>query len=462
VVILGTRYNSLLNKRELVGGGVNIDLTDCTEYTPFTVDYMSLHDYDASFAEQAPDSLIVMLVSSASLDRQQGSWLCVDNLVLWHDTCAAVVAPSAVADIHEAALTWGAAGAVNGFELEYGVAGFTPGNGIVVTTADSAYAFVGLAANTQYDVYIRTVCDNNIYGDWTQSGFTTLADTCTSVLDLEVVTDPDSPSDYILSWSGYSDPIVWEIEYGLRGFEHGSGTVLTMNVTTLNLSLFGLRGNNWYDVYVRSVCGNNVHGEWSMVQFHTEPDTCARVVAILVDSSAAALTSDNMVSGYVAEWQSTFEPGTWEVEYGIEGGQYTSASQQLPTLEFPELQPGSLYVLRVRAVCDDSIFGDWESIVFRTMDTIADTTPVVSIVTAFATPDYRYTISPNPANGRCVVSLCDMPTAELRLYTSDGRLLQVVGNVSQTATLDLPSPGVFLLQIITPDGTLSGKIVNRR
>jgi hypothetical protein len=40
--------------------------------------------------------------------------------------------------------------------------------------------------------------------------------------------------------------------------------------------------------------------------------------------------------------------------------------------------------------------------------------------------------------------------------------LQVVGNVSQTATLDLPSPGVFLLQIITPDGTLSGKIVNRR
>ena len=84
VVILGTRYNPLLHRREVVGGGANIALTDHSSYTAFTVDYHSLHDYDASFAEQAPDSLIVMLISSASQNRQQGSWMCVDNLNLWH------------------------------------------------------------------------------------------------------------------------------------------------------------------------------------------------------------------------------------------------------------------------------------------------------------------------------------------------------------------------------------------
>lgn len=461
VVILGTRYNSALSKREIVGGGFNIALTDCTEYTPFTVDYMSLHEYDASFALQDPDSLIVLLVSSASLDRQQGSWLCVDNLALWHDTCADIAGFTAVSDIHEAVLNWNGDASVDAFEMEYGPAGFATGSGIPVTVFDTTYMLLGLFANTQYEVHLRTLCGTSIYGGWDTVVFTTLPDTCTHVVNLHTEAVPDSPGEYELLWTGYSEPYVWVVEYGLRGFEHGTGAVLTLNEPVLNLSLLGLRGNNWYDIYVRSLCGNNVYGEWSMVQFHTDPDTCARVVAIVVDSSAAALTPDNMVSGYVADWQSTFEPGAWEVEYGIGNGQYTSVTSQQPSLEFPLLQPGSWYELRVRAVCDDSIYGNWESIEFRTMDTMADTTPVVSIATAFATSDFRYTVSPNPANGRCVVSLCDMPTAKLRLYTSEGRLLQVVANVSQTATLCLPSPGVFLLQIITPEGAMSGKIVNR-
>lgn len=84
VLLLGTRYNSTLGRREVVGGGVNLSLTDCESYTPFTVNYMSLHDIDESFTEQTPDSLIILLVSSASMNRQQGSYLCLDNLNLWH------------------------------------------------------------------------------------------------------------------------------------------------------------------------------------------------------------------------------------------------------------------------------------------------------------------------------------------------------------------------------------------
>ena len=84
VLLLGTRYNSTLGRREVVGGGVNLSLTDCESYTPFTVNYMSLHDLDTSFAEQTPDSLVILLVSSAGMNRQQGSYLCIDDLNLWH------------------------------------------------------------------------------------------------------------------------------------------------------------------------------------------------------------------------------------------------------------------------------------------------------------------------------------------------------------------------------------------
>lgn len=84
VILMGTRYNSTLGRREVVGGGLNLALTDNSEYTPFTVDYFSLHDFDSSFAEQAPDSLVIIMLSSAGTNRQQGSYLCLDNLNLWH------------------------------------------------------------------------------------------------------------------------------------------------------------------------------------------------------------------------------------------------------------------------------------------------------------------------------------------------------------------------------------------
>lgn len=189
VVLLGTRYNSTLHKREVVGGGVNISLTDCNEYTPFTVEYSSLHAFDASYAEQTPDSLIIMLISSASANRQQGSYLCLDTLNLWHvdppepDTCASIIDLTATPDIHEATLTWSTTAAVDGFELEYGLAGFEIGHGtslsVSANTSSNSVTIDSLAPETMYEVFLRSACLNGAYSDWVNVNFTTLADTTT-------------------------------------------------------------------------------------------------------------------------------------------------------------------------------------------------------------------------------------------------------------------------------------------
>lgn len=282
VLMLGTHYNSTLHKREVVGGGVNIALTDCADYTPFTVEYKSLHEYDASYAEQTPDSLIIMLVSSANLNRQQGSYLCVDSLALWH---------------------------------------------------------------------------------------------------VDPPVPPEPPA----------------------------------------------------------------------------PDTCAHITAIVLDSAAITLTDDQQVVGYVASWQSSFDPQGWEVEYGLEGfatGTGISTTVQLPTLALEPLQPESLYELRVRSLCNDTLYGDWETLLFQTMDT---TFTITAITAPFSNSQFSF--FPNPAHGQCVVNLSE--EAELRLYTPNGRLVHTATCHGAPFTLQLPSPGVFLLQIITPDGTLSKKIINR-
>ena len=71
------------------------------------------------------------------------------------------------------------------------------------------------------------------------------------------------------------------------------------------------------------------------------------------------------------------------------------------------------------------------------------------------------TVSPNPADGRCVVSLADGQPAELKLYGADGRLLQTIAYKGTPIELQLPSQGVFLLQATTAAGTMTRKIVNK-
>lgn len=368
VLLLGTRYNSTLHKRELVGGGVNIALTDCSSYTPFTVDYMSLHEYDASYPVQAPDSLIIMLVSSASMNRQQGSWLCVDNLVLWHDTCPDVTGITAVADIHEALLTWGANGSVNGYELEYGPTGFVQGSGTVVIPTGTSYSFSGLAASTQYDVYLRTVCNNGILGDWELVTFTTLQDTCASVVGLSATPDIHEA---VITWGATGSVSGYELEYGTAGFVQGNGTVVTSAGNSKTLT--SLAASTQYDVYVRSLCNNNVYGDWETVQFTTLQDTCASIVGL-------SATPD--IHEAVITWGATGSVNGYELEYGLAGfvqGSGTMLQLATDSYTLTELDANTAYDVYLRSSCG-TIYGQWYSVQFTTLgDTCAHIVDLVVV-----------------------------------------------------------------------------------
>lgn len=86
VLIFGTRYNTTTHRREVVGGGFSMDLTDVASYTPFEVTYSSLSEIVAGQPQVNADTIVVILCSSANADnRQQGSALYVDNLQLWAD-----------------------------------------------------------------------------------------------------------------------------------------------------------------------------------------------------------------------------------------------------------------------------------------------------------------------------------------------------------------------------------------
>jgi len=454
IVVLGTHYNPATHRRDIVGGGFSLALTDTGAYTPFTVAYEPLSALLPNAPTAAADSLVVLILSSANNSMQQGSKLYIDNLVLWSapDTCSHIYNLTAQTGIHEATLAWSADGTVAGYELEYGLAGFAAGSGTTQTTSSPSTTLAGLEADSDYEVRIRSHCSDSIYGEWNTLVFTTDPDTCATVIDLSIwnyVSD-DFPQ-YMIGWSGSSQPAHWEVEYGLLGFEHGEGTLMTTTSTSFELSELDLEPGSWYDFYVRSVCADSVYGEWDSVQHQTH---CAPVENIFVGDEELAITNNNMIGGYSVSWAPEGN-SQWDVCYGIYSDYPpdmwgTIVTVDTPYLALPVLQPDTRYTITVTPYCGDQNYGPTTTTSFQTMalDGIGERGAI------------SLTVSPNPARGQCLVTLGDEHPAEMRLYSIDGRLLQTLATDGSPLLLQLPARGIYLLQVSTSAGSTTLTIVN--
>lgn len=77
---------------------------------------------------------------------------------------------------HSAQLSWTENGSANLWNIEWGVAGFTLGSGnTILNVTQNPYTLNGLASNTSYDFYVRSVCSVSDVGAWSSvKNFTTL------------------------------------------------------------------------------------------------------------------------------------------------------------------------------------------------------------------------------------------------------------------------------------------------
>lgn len=162
---------------------------------------------------------------------------------------------------------------VNNYELKYGLEGFDPETqGVLVPALNNVNTYIinaDLAANTNYDVYVRTVCDadNDDYSNWTKASFTTYP-TCWVPVDLTVTGTTQTTA--TLSWANNelapTAATRWEVSYGPAGFgdpEYRGTKVETTNNTAFEVT--GLNHTTKYDFYVRAICSATDKSEWSAV-----------------------------------------------------------------------------------------------------------------------------------------------------------------------------------------------------
>lgn len=182
--------------------------------------------------------------------------------------CDGEITQISISDVEysTAVVNWESTGTADVWEVIYGEAGFDPyseGESKMVS-GNAETTLSGLFPETDYEVYVRPVCDINIPMDISDNEvFTTGMAPCFTPGNLQVSLSENAngvSGKFTWNLGGYEDQ--WEIIYGEPGFnpnESGTSIIVDGNPSTV---IADLTEDTEYDVYVRALCSENRASDW--------------------------------------------------------------------------------------------------------------------------------------------------------------------------------------------------------
>ena len=200
------------------------------------------------------------------INLEEGDWSAAMTFATAICPNVANVSAGNVTD-NSALIVWDLDDMAESWIVEYGYAGFDQGSGTIVPCTSNSFNATGLECETSYDFYVRAVCGTDWTSEnWARVSFTT--NECAEPCDAPFgVTATVNLNNVDVSWTPGEGNTAFEVEYGCRGFSHGSGTIV--NATEPHTTLTGLEYNTQYDLYVRALCGADNYSAWSPVTTFT-------------------------------------------------------------------------------------------------------------------------------------------------------------------------------------------------
>ena len=250
------------------------------------------------------------------------------------------------------------------FILEYGPAGYTPGNsiypgvgGTVINPAVSGLTVSGLDSGTDYDFYVRTDCETSYSENSAAGSVSTLACPTPDVANYTFINDTSALIQFNCATCIGTETIY--LEYGLNGFVPGTdslvgeGTVIQVQSSQTMIS--PLNPGTTYDVYFRVECDSAFSDNSEELILTTLGGDCA--------TPELPVVSNVVGTSFDVSWTCNDCTGgeTFIVEYGLEGhvpgvgvnpgagGTVVQASNS--PVSISGVLPESVYVVYVRTVC---------------------------------------------------------------------------------------------------------------
>ena len=175
--------------------------------------------------------------------------------------------------------SWTENGDASSWEIVLGLTGMDPDDATPILVTDNPYSFTGLTANTDYEWYVRAVCDGDNYSEWAgPDAFTTLMNPCYDPSNLMADNITTTSTDLLCTSNG--DETTWEIALDVTGFDIANATPVTVTTNPFNWN--NLTPNTTYDWYVRANCAAGNYSNWvGPNTFTTENDTIIQTIQLI-------------------------------------------------------------------------------------------------------------------------------------------------------------------------------------
>lgn len=237
-----------------------------------------------------------------------------------------------------ATFTWQQQGALT-YNVVYKLAADLPENEFQISVVSATVVLNNLLPNANYEVRVQAICDSGNSQLTEVVAFTTEAFSCQppSASEFDVL----DYNEVFVDWNETGVEISWEIEYGLTGFDLGTGVTKPASISEILLD--ALIVGTTYDYYVKSYCELG-ESEYSEVQTFTT-EACE----IPTNVEVFNVSSSSVTFHWNAEGQEV-----WEFEYGLENFELGSGTvlftETIPTT-IEQLDANTHYEFYIRANC---------------------------------------------------------------------------------------------------------------
>ena len=201
----------------------------------------------------------------------------------------------------------------------------------------------------------------------------------------------ETPNTIDATWTAGASETSWNVEWGLPGFEPGTGAEIGSDVVTAeNITISGLSPGTDYDVYVQADCGGGDESYWVKVSGAT---ACAPITNLPWNENFDLMTElgygffKNCWSASTEEWFSDFT-GSNELSVPAHSGSnymaiYYDGEDTLWTPEF-QLTAGKNYEFKFFFAGDEYGTSGWDAkvILFNNQTGTASALPGGTILTA--------------------------------------------------------------------------------
>ena len=274
-------YSAWLDSLLVNGTAVADFRRDSFDYVCQLSDYLALQSATISYVAQAADATVTVdTIQPDELTRQFVFHVVAEDSITSRLYTITLTCPPLPCDTvdgimqrvegNNVAISWSAGANNRYWEVEYGLHGFTLGTGAGSICEAPAILLQDLEYNCDYDLYIRALCGDNVYSEWSQTvSFTTgdlPAADCLPV-DSIVVNDIDFTECSIALFSS-SDTDVYQLV-----LLHNADTVVDTVVHQQNVEFVNLQEGSTYLLYVRTLCDSLRQSSWTLATFSTLADT---------------------------------------------------------------------------------------------------------------------------------------------------------------------------------------------